>query len=183
MALQNINIVELQALQRRLDAVKDVLPAQALAVDELAGVYHRAPLRSEFANREKHLLLAYSHPTHLGEDDDRLAVRPNLLERLAEDDLGRAVRVHVGRVERVDPAVPRVLDVLDRLGLVEHPRRPAARPVAHAPEDQLGDLEPTGVAEAHWVSWLGAALPYGMSLGLAAAWVSVFALDMVAVFW
>jgi hypothetical protein len=72
--------------------------------------------------------VAHRHP-HLGGDQHLFAVRA---ERLAEDLLGEAGRVDVGRVDQVDARVPGDRDLLPRAVHVDLPDR-VAQPVPPKP--------------------------------------------------
>lgn len=82
--LEHINIVELQTLKRSLDASKDVLPAQTLAIDkfEASATVGTANVSSlaKLAYWEVHLQVSSLPSLHyLGENDNLLAITPNLL--------------------------------------------------------------------------------------------------------
>jgi hypothetical protein len=89
-------------------------------------------------------------PVELRGQDDVVATPA---QGLADDDLGLAVRVHVGGVDQVDAGVERALDDADALGVVGV----AVAPEHHRAERQRADLE-AGAAE-------GAVLTHGFSSG------------------
>jgi len=64
------------------------------------------------------------------------------LQRLAEDALRLAVRVHVGGVEEVHPEFERALDDRFPLLLVEDPLAPIRVAEAHTAETDLRDRRP-----------------------------------------
>ncbi len=74
---------------------------------------------------------------HFRRDDRLLAVA---LQRLAEDPLGLASRVHVRRVEEVDPEVDRAVDDLLALLVFQNPLAPVARAEAHTAEAESADF-------------------------------------------
>ena len=127
MDLVEVDVVELEPLQRRVDRREHVLTREPAAV--LAG--HRPTV-------------------HLRRDDVLLARAEEPLEDTAGHNLARTLVVDVGGVEEDDPAIHRAAD--DRLcvGLVESPGTLLALAVAHHPEADAGDAQP-GVAEIHVV--------------------------------
>src|SRR6478609_8164409 len=115
--LVEVDVVGLQALQRAVDRLHDVLAGQARVV----------------------LAARTGGPVDLGEDLQRLP--PLALERVAEDRLGLGVGVDVGGVERGDAAVERGPHALHRRLVLD--LRAVGEPVAVG---DLGDLE-SAVAE------------------------------------
>ena len=107
---------------------------------------------------------------NLGHNNDFVPRQVELLDRLAEDDFGEPVRVHLKKVkvrksislspvpkqrtyirgvERLDSLVICVLDMLDGFLLSQDPFLPFWAAVGHAAQDDLRHLEP-GVSETHW---------------------------------
>ena len=66
--------------------------------------------------------------------------RGEILERAADDLLARALRIDVGRVEKVDSALQRFPDEWPRRLLLQHPLAPFGRAVGHAAEADLRHL-------------------------------------------
>ena len=109
--LVQVHVVGLQAAQRGVGGLHDVLAGQAAVVGPGAG-----------------------RPEHLGADLDRLA--PDPLQRPAHDRLGAGPGVHVGRVEGGDALVQRGRDA--RRGRFLLYLRPVGDPVAVS---DLADFE------------------------------------------
>ena len=154
--LQHVH-VGAEALDARLDGVEDGLARQAGAVGHrLAEVVL--------------LVLRGAGEEALGEDDELLARDLVLGDGLGDDLFGAAVAVvvsaglaarfaargassrvgspiHVGRVPGGDAGLVGVLEERQRGLLIQHPVLPFRRAVAHAPDNDLGDLE-AGLAEA-----------------------------------
>ena len=109
--LVQVDVVELQARQARLHAVENVAARRAARVRAGARVAE-----------------------HLGRHHHVVACHLQVLQRLARDLLGRAARVHVGRVDEVDAGVQRLADQAFGVGLL-----------------QVADLAPdaAGAAEGH----------------------------------
>jgi hypothetical protein len=109
--------------------------------------------------------------TYLGHDHDLVSGQVMLLDRLAQDDFGESIRVHlpdrsptiqlddriterhkrarktyISRIERVDPSIVRSLDMFDALLLPKEPVSPFFASVAHASEYDARDFE-SGLAE------------------------------------
>ena len=85
-------------------------------------------------------------PAHLRRQDDAVAT---VLDRLADDDLGLAVRI--GGVDEVDPCVQRLVDDADRVVVV----RVADRRPEHHRAERVGadfDAGPAEGAVQHGVS-------------------------------
>ena len=122
MDLVEIDVMRAEPLQRGVDRLHDVLARQALGV-----------------GARPHL------PMHLGRDDDVVALGV-FLERPAEDLLARALRIDVGGVEEVDPALERLADERPRRLFLEHPFAPLGRAVGHAAEADFRHLH-AGLAE------------------------------------
>ena len=96
MDLIKIDMVELHALQARLDAVHDVEPRGAARIHAVAGL-----------------------PEHLGGDDHAVARHLQVLERLPRHLFSDAVGVYIGRVDEVDPGVERAPDQALGIGLLQ----------------------------------------------------------------
>ncbi len=125
--LVQVDVLQLQPLQARLDAVHDVAAGTAAAVGARAGLAE-----------------------HLGGDDDVLARHLQVLQRLPGELLRHAARVHVGRVDEVDAGVERLADEPVGVALAHvADLSPDAVGAAegHGAEAQLGD-EQAGAAEA-----------------------------------
>lgn len=88
-----------------------MLPAQTHLVHQCAIVDTRGP----------RVVVRYG-VEDLGKDDDLLPRNVELLEGLADDDLGFSVGVCVGGVPGVDAAVVRCLEDFETFFLVEDPR-------------------------------------------------------------
>ena len=117
MDLVEVDPVGLQPAQAGVDFLHE--PAPRVAGHVRIGVVHRA--------------------VHLRREHDRVAPA---LQGLADDLLGLAARVDVGRVDEVDPCVERTVDDVDRLVVV------GVAPGAehHRAEAQRTDLQ-TGAAQ------------------------------------
>ena len=81
-------------------------------------------------------------PVHLG-GDHHLVPAGELVEGPAEELLAGPTRIHIGRVEEVDPELQGLFDKRTALLLVEHPLMAATRGVAiaHATETDLRDVK------------------------------------------
>ena len=125
MDLVQVDVVEPEPLERRVDRSEDVLAPEAAPV--LAG--HRLAV-------------------HLRRDDVLLARAEQPLQHAPGDHLALAAVVDVGGVEEDDAALDRPPD--DRLGLVlaERPAPLLAGPEAHHPEAHARDAQ-SGAAEVH----------------------------------
>ncbi len=110
--LVEVDVVGAEAAQRVLDLAGD--PAAAVA-----GAVRSLPHRPVELRRQHHVVATSG-------------------ERLADDRLGLAARVHVGGVDEVDPGVEGAMD--DRHAVVVVPV--AHRPEHHGAEAQLADLDP-----------------------------------------
>ena len=118
--------------------MEDVLPAQPHLIHQRPVIHARRPR-----------LVVHDGVEDLGEDDDLLPRDLVPPQELADDLLGLAVRVRVGRVPGVDARVVGGLEQADaRLG-VERPGTalPGRGAEDHAAEDDLGDFE-AAVAES-----------------------------------
>ncbi|OEI69201.1 hypothetical protein Cus16_1038 [Curtobacterium sp. ER1/6] len=141
--LVEVDVVGLQALERPVDRLRDVLPAEADVV----------------------VALRTGRPVDLREDLERLAALG--LERLAEDGLGGGVGVRVGGVERGDARVERCPHALG--GDVVLDLRAVRQPVAVG---DLGDLE-SGVAQVPEFHGSDASPARGGVRGRGSTWVGV----------
>ena len=92
-AVDDVDVVHVEALERALEALDDVLAGEALVVGPLAA------------------------PEELGGDDDVGAAPSEVADGLAHDLLGAAVGVDLGVVEEVDAGVAAGLQ--QRLGLLD----------------------------------------------------------------
>jgi hypothetical protein len=115
--LIEVDPVRLQASEAVLDLLDD--PAARVALHVRIGVVHR--------------------PVHLGRKHDRIAAA---LECLTDDLLGFAARVHVGRVDEVDPRIKRAVNGGDPLVVVGI----SPRAEHHRAETQRTDVD-AGVTE------------------------------------
>ena len=84
----------------------------------------------------------------------------HLPKQLSSDFLGGTERIHVRRVEEVDTRFERALEEGTSLVLIEHPRPPFRRSIAHAPETDPRDAHarPTQNRRLH--------LSSGVALGI-----------------
>jgi len=112
-AVENVDVVHVEALERGLGALHYVLTREALVVGALTA------------------------PEDLGRNDDVGALPPELPDRLPHDLLGAAVGVDLGIVEEVDAVVAAGLE--QRLGLLHVQLVPEAHPRAVR---QLAHLQP-----------------------------------------
>jgi hypothetical protein len=116
-AVDDVDVVHVEALERAAEALNDVLPGEALVVGALPS------------------------PEELGGDDDVGAAPPEVPHRLPHDLLGAPVRVHLGVVEEVHAGVAARLEQRLRLLHVQlvaerHPRpvRQLAHPQPRPPQ-------------------------------------------------
>src|SRR5215472_1993444 len=125
--LVEVDVVELQALQARLQ------PGDDVAARRTAHVRARARLAE-----------------HLGRDDDALARNLEILQRLPGDLLRPAARVDIGGVDEVDAGVERAADDALRVVLLQpadlSPQAFTAAAERHRAEAELGD-EHAGATE------------------------------------
>jgi len=129
--------------QRLLDRRVVVPPVELVQVDRL----HAQPIEAVFEllfdrlpREPAGVRVRLGHlEVRLRGDDALLAVA---LQRLAEDALRLAVRVHVGGVEEVHPEFERALDDRFPLLLVEDPLAPIRVAEAHTAETDLRDRRP-----------------------------------------
>lgn len=112
-AINHIDVVHVEPLERGLSALDYVLPGQALVVGTGAT------------------------PEDLGGDDDVGSLPAELADSLAHDLLGAAVGVDLGVVEEVDAVVAAALE--ERLGLLHVELVPEAHP---RPVGELAHLQP-----------------------------------------
>jgi hypothetical protein len=112
-AVDDVDVVHVEAAERGAEALDDVLAGEALVVGALAA------------------------PEELGGDDDVGAAPAQVPDGLAHDLLGAAVGVHLGVVEEVDARVPARLQ--QRLGLLHVQLVPEGHPRAVR---ELADAEP-----------------------------------------
>ena len=124
MDLIQIDVVDAQAAQRRVDAIEDVLARQAALVRAAA---HCA--------------------VDLGRDHD-LVARGERTQRPARDLLAHADRIDIGGVEEVDAGFISLSDQWQAGGFVEHPVAPGGVAVGHHAQADPRDLE-AGRSEAH----------------------------------
>lgn len=168
-ALEDVDIVELQALERRLDAVEDVLAAQAvlvdcldsLLIDRLAeGAVHREEDLGEDDDRLAGRLGRASGrtraPTYVGLTPSALSALPRTtslkppayaLAVLRDQTRHHADAAYTDSLERIQTARVRILDVLDRLLLVQDPGRDFRAAVGWARSVRV--LTPTPKQNAH----------------------------------
>src|SRR5690348_11244701 len=78
----------------------------------------------------------------LGSDDDLVPPRPEILQRPPQDLLTYSDRVHVSRIEEVDPQLQRPPYERPALFLLQHPLPPFLRPVRHGTETNPRHLQP-----------------------------------------
>jgi hypothetical protein len=105
MAVDEVDVIELQALERAVDRVHQVLAVERALLVRAVG----------------------DAPEELGRDDVAQARPGELLQRLAHDLLALAAGVDLGVVEEIDAAVPRRGHAVARRAPVElvavrHPR-------------------------------------------------------------
>src|SRR4029077_20152099 len=119
MDLVKVDVVEAEALERRIDRSEDVLARQAAPV------------------------LAPHGPTvDLRRDDVLLAHAEELAEHPAGDDLALTAVVDVGRVEEDDPALDGPAHDGVRRHLVKRPWPRLVPAKAHHPDGDAGDAQP-----------------------------------------
>lgn len=110
--VDDVDVVEAEALERVVHALDDVLPGEALVVDGVVAECG-APVElvaiSSVSRCRRFWRLEKKRAAYLGRDDQVVPLPSKLLDRLAHDDLGLALGVHLGRVEEVDAAVVRRL--------------------------------------------------------------------------
>ena len=112
-AVDDVDVVHVEALERALEPLDDVLPGESLVVGPL------------------------SSPEELGGDDDIGAAPAQVPDGLAHDLLGAAVGVDLGVVEEVDPHVAARLQ--ERPGLLDVQLVAEGDPRA---EGELADAQP-----------------------------------------
>lgn len=113
--LQDVDVVELQALQAFLDRVKYVLPGQTMLVNiakfvgisDMRNLFPRCTRNSivdlwscSSVGRETEVLHVSLDLTDLGHDHDLVARQIQLFDGLAQYDLRKAVRVHLQRCQQ-----------------------------------------------------------------------------------
>ena len=113
--LVEIDIVGPKSPERCVDGVHDV-PAR------------ESPIAGIITHREEHLS-SYDHFVPFGE----------ISHSSAEDFLAHSARVHIRRVEKVDPQLECMFDERSAFLLCEHPRSPAFRAVRHHAEAKSRD--------------------------------------------